>query len=297
MTHAPLPFPAELVHLGTESFLGSGAVLWQEGDPGGDVALILDGTLEVYRETSEGDVVLDVVEPGQAVGELAVDGGTRTACVRARTSCHVLRVGAAEYRQLLRQRPDILETLYWAQVNRLRRIVRHASALRPRRMLESQTRAYGYPFFAGRLEMELRRAEEAAETLALILVDIDDFAPYRGPHAPERGMQVLATLARLLRDRVTRADIVARYGETQLAVLLYGATSAAARDIAETFRTGALGQEFPPPPSGADAQITLSAAVAVFPADGHDPEALLRAADLRLYKARERGGNQVVAAS
>jgi diguanylate cyclase (GGDEF)-like protein len=285
-------FPSELLGLGADSYLGSGAVLWREGDPGGDVALVLAGTLEVYREAADGDVVLDAVEVGQVVGEIALDGGTRTAAVRAKTAAHVLRVGASEFRRLLRERADLVESLYWTQVNRLRRIVRQTDT-HPRRVIELHTRTCSYPFFVERLDEEHRRAREAGDALAVVLCELDGLPAFREAAGDKAADGRLAGLAATLRSCAGRADVVARYGQSQLAVMLYGADSEAARALAETFRAAVAAQ---PSLAAAGSAAALSASVASFPADAADPAALLRAADVALYKAKETGGNRVVTA-
>jgi diguanylate cyclase (GGDEF)-like protein len=285
-------FPSELLGLGADSYLGSGAVLWREGDPGGDVALVLDGTLEVYREADEGDVVLDSVEVGQVVGEIALDGGARTAAVRAKTAAHVLRVGASEFRRLLRERADLVESLYWTQVNRLRRIVRQTET-HPRRVIEVHTRTCSYPFFVERLDQEHRRAREAGDELSVVLCELDGLAAFREAAGDKAADSCLADLAATLRAGAGRGDVVARYGQSQLAVILYGAGGGAARELAESFRAAAAVR---PSPVAMGSTATLSASVASFPADAADPAALLRAADVALYKAKEAGGNRVVSA-
>ena len=100
------PFVTELSRLGVESQLGSGALLWKEGDPGDHVVLLLEGMLEVTHETPQGEViVLRSVDAGAVVGEIAsLDGRSRSATVRAATPCRILRIPASEFRSLLRSR-------------------------------------------------------------------------------------------------------------------------------------------------------------------------------------------------
>lgn len=73
--------------------LDEGAVLITQGQPGGDIYLILDGMLRVAVEGE------DVAElgPGAIVGERAVlEGGTATATVRAITAVRAARIPADE---------------------------------------------------------------------------------------------------------------------------------------------------------------------------------------------------------
>jgi GGDEF domain-containing protein len=268
----PTIFPSELMHIGADSYLGAGAVLWREGDPGGDVVLVLDGTLEVFRDTPEGEMVVDAVEPGRAVGELAMDGGIRTASVRAQTACHVLRVGAEPFRRLLRERPDLLEGLYWSQVNRSRRIVRErATVARPRRILDPQSGAYTYPYLLERLEAEFRRAQAAGDSVAVLLCE---------PDAPV-SEAARANLVRALKAHCGRGDLIGRHGESQLVVLAYGADGTLAAEIARSFRQAAAALT--------PVAIAVSTGVALFPRDGQEVDSILRAADARLYEAREGG--------
>ncbi|MDP9362936.1 MAG: cyclic nucleotide-binding domain-containing protein, partial [Chloroflexota bacterium] len=69
----------------------AGQVLWTEGDPG-DALLVLEaGQLRISRFAPSGEeVVLAVVEPPAAVGELALlDGAPRSATVTAQRAVAV----------------------------------------------------------------------------------------------------------------------------------------------------------------------------------------------------------------
>ncbi len=66
--------------------LGKGATLVKEGDPGSELFLLLDGVLAVEVE---GEKLVDL-GPGVILGERALlEGGKRTATLRAETACKV----------------------------------------------------------------------------------------------------------------------------------------------------------------------------------------------------------------
>ncbi len=67
----------------------SGAKLFTEGETGDDIALVLDGVLDVSVDGTS----LAELGPGSVIGERAGEGsGRRTATVTAKTDCRVVRV-------------------------------------------------------------------------------------------------------------------------------------------------------------------------------------------------------------
>jgi CRP-like cAMP-binding protein len=64
------------------------------------------------------------------VGELSsVDGLPRSATVRAGTACEVMKISGADFRALLHAMPELLEDLYWQQVERVRRLSRQVGEI------------------------------------------------------------------------------------------------------------------------------------------------------------------------
>jgi hypothetical protein len=115
-------FYVKLQHSGMEFQRGAGETLWRQGDLGDFLLLVLDGYLEVYLNADdEGEVLHDTVGPGSLVGELSVmDGLPRSATVKTKTSCVLIKISGPNFRALLRRSPDMMEELYWQQVHRVR---------------------------------------------------------------------------------------------------------------------------------------------------------------------------------
>ncbi len=289
-------FVPELTGLGVESRLEAGEVLWREGEPGDEVALLLEGMLEVVHVAAEGEeVALRTVEPGAVVGELATeDGRGRSATVRACLPCRVVRVDGPAFRGLVRSRPDVLEELYWLQIQRVRSLTRQVTRTHHQAITDPLTGLYNVGFFRERLEIEVDRARHTGDHVALVLFDVDHFKRYNDLNGHEEGNVVLRAVADMLREGARRGDVIARYGGEEFVALFYAAPREEATRYAESVRERVQGHAFAGGEGQPGGRVTLSAGVAVFPADAEDDESLVRAADARLYQAKACGRNMVV---
>jgi diguanylate cyclase (GGDEF)-like protein len=291
------PYFAELSRLGSEARLNAGEVVWREGDKGDSVALVVEGTIEVVHLAPEGEeVVLRTVEHGAVVGEIAgTDGRERSATVRARTPVRLLRIPALDFRQLLHRRPDILEALYFIQIERVRNLTRQVTKTHQQAITDPLTRLYNFGFFRERLEIEVNRAAQTGDLVSLIIFDVDHFKKYNDQNGHEEGNVALATVAEVIKSTGRRGDIIARYGGEEFVALLYGATRQDAEAFGESARQTVEGTAFAGGPRQPGGRVTISAGVATFPWDAQSEEALIKAADENLYKAKEAGRNRVVA--
>ena len=91
-----------LTRLVTEAALRPGEVLTRQGAHGTEAFIVLDGRAEVVMDGT----VVAAVGPGEFVGELALmDGGVRSATVRALTAMRVLVLSRREFRSFV-EHPD-----------------------------------------------------------------------------------------------------------------------------------------------------------------------------------------------
>ena len=287
---------SELGALGRELRLDPGAELWKEGDPGDHVVLLVEGRLEVVHQTPDGEeITIRHLYPGAVAGEMAaLDGQTRSATVRAHGAARVLMIPAGRFREFLRSRPDLLEQLFWLQVERVRSLTWRVSRTHHKAITDPLTGLYNYGFFRERLALELERAQmtrrpaRARDVRHRPLQALQRHArpPGRQPRAAEGG--------ELLREAGRRGDVVARYGGEEFVALLYGATTADAWRLAENFRGAVSGQGFAGEASQPLGRMTVSGGVAAFPLDAQDDIGLVKAADARLYQAKERGRDRTV---
>ena len=101
----------DITRLTEEVAFDEGTVVMREGERGSEVFVIVDGILEVSRG---GDGNLAEVGAGQVVGEIALlSNQPRSATVTAATSVRALRIGGAEFLDLLERMP-----LLWLKITR-----------------------------------------------------------------------------------------------------------------------------------------------------------------------------------
>jgi len=289
----------ELRDLGVEDRLPAGALLWREGDPGDEVVLLVEGELEVLHESDESEgerVVLRTLASGAILGELAsLDGQARSATVRTSTPCRVLRISAASFRELLKRRTDILEQLFWEQVERVRSLTRDVTRTHRRAITDPLTQLYNFGFFRERLRLELERAAATGDPVSLVIFDIDHFKHYNDGNGHQEGNVALVQVADVLKKTGRRGDVVARYGGEEFVGLLYGATREEATRFAEAVRQAIESTPFKGGESQPLGRVTVSGGVASYPVDARTEESLIQAADQNLYKAKEGGRNRIVA--
>jgi diguanylate cyclase (GGDEF)-like protein len=125
---------------------------------------------------------------------------------------------------------------------------------------------------------------------ALVLLDIDHFKAYNDEHGHLAGDAALGHLGQVLRSATRSHDLAFRYGGEEFLMLLPDIDLTGALAVAERVRVAVetAGASVPP--------FTISAGVALCdPADGRDPEPLLRRADAALYIAKRAGRNRIAA--
>lgn len=143
-------------------------------------------------------------------------------------------------------------------------------------------------------KMEWARSVRSGQSLALLLIDVDQFKAYNDNYGHQAGDEALKDVANVLRDHARRpSDLAARYGGEEFVVMITETTAEAAKLIADSIREGveALGLKHRYSCHGI---LTVSIGVAVSGSLSTDNlEALLKVADNALYAAKTAGRNRI----
>jgi diguanylate cyclase (GGDEF)-like protein/PAS domain S-box-containing protein len=145
------------------------------------------------------------------------------------------------------------------------------------------------------LDRELRRAARNEHPLGIIMLDIDHFKEVNDNFGHEAGDAVLRALGAFLAKRIRGEDIACRFGGEEFMLILPEAPLDVTRERAEALWHESKGIEVE---FGGERlrTPTISFGVAVFPEHGGTREAVLRAADSALYRAKSEGRDRVVSA-
>jgi diguanylate cyclase (GGDEF)-like protein len=124
-------------------------------------------------------------------------------------------------------------------------------------------------------------------SFAVHFIDIDSFKEINDSLGHDGGDFVLKTIAERLRAATRPGDVVARLGGDEFVVIQ---SKVEGKDEAEEF-AGRLAAALTAPMQFNENAIvsTVSIGVALAPADGNNPERLLKSADLALYKCKTDG--------
>lgn len=108
--------------------LKEGEVLFQKGEASDAMYLLETGSLRVFIHGPGGrEVVLDILEPGDAVGEMGlIDGGPRSAYVQAAADCELLALDRKPFMDYLSEHADIAIRMMVYLVARQRQLVLQA---------------------------------------------------------------------------------------------------------------------------------------------------------------------------
>lgn len=159
----------------------------------------------------------------------------------------------------------------------------------------SEARTDGLTGLANRRALDKRLDELFAgyrgggPAFSVTLIDIDKFKTINDTHGHSGGDAVLRTLAKILQSELPGADLIARFGGEEFAVLMTSPLQVAASKMNEV-RRAIAGTEIPA--GGSTLTVTASFGVSQ-PLEDALVAPVLRRADEALYAAKNIGRNRV----
>ena len=123
------------------------------------------------------------------------------------------------------------------------------------------------------------------------MFDVDFFKRINDNYGHDIGDVVLKKIADIARKEMRRGDILARFGGEEFVALLPESTLEDAMMIAGRLRKNI--ESHPVMINNTQINFTISIGVSRLNADAADLHALIKEADIALYRAKQNGRNQV----
>ena len=141
------------------------------------------------------------------------------------------------------------------------------------------------------LDGEIRRARRSKLPLSLVMFDLDNFKEINDRHGHLCGDAVLAAVGARMKAELRGSDLKCRYGGDEFMVILPDTPLGGAKQVSENLRRQL--ETYGVAWNNEQIRVTASFGITpVNPAD-QDPLAAIARADAALYRAKERGRNDV----
>ena len=150
--------------------------------------------------------------------------------------------------------------------------------------------------FHARLEEEAEEARRGGTSLAIAVLDLDNFKFFNDAYGHAVGDEVLHQVASVLRAACRPRDTLARFGGDEFALLMPDVGLDTTAEAVRARLAGSIGDiRYQPLAAGGTIPIGLSVGVALFPAEAPTRLAVMQIADERLRRAKSGAGGDAEA--
>jgi len=163
------------------------------------------------------------------------------------------------------------------------------AALEHQAQTDSLTGLYNHRYFQERFRAELMRVNRAHDSLAVLMLDIDDFKKINDVHSHSVGDHILVRLADIVTSEIRGSDVACRIGGEEFAVIMPSCRADEATRLAERLATRLGETSFDPA-----GHITLSIGIAEGPRHASGPQELVACAETAMMTAKADGKNKSV---
>jgi two-component system cell cycle response regulator len=151
-------------------------------------------------------------------------------------------------------------------------------------------RRYMETHFAALVE----QAASRGKPIAVLILDIDHFKSINDGHGHDAGDDVLREFSLRIRKSIRNIDLACRYGGEEFVIVMPETDMAVATMVAERIRRRIATEPFAIQQGARQLEVTISIGLAANGGEGDTAAAILKRADVALYRAKSDGRNRVV---
>lgn len=293
----------DLVHLISECELlciESGHTLIQANTRNQHFYVVLTGSMKVYLNATMTEKFIAML-PGDCVGELSLfDGASTSAQVVAASNSRLLKINEETLWRLVRASHSFSRNLLFLLAKRLRHDnITIVDGLQQQQKLENKANVDALTGLFNRhwmnefFKRQISRALTDNKPLVVMLADLDNFKKINDTYGHLAGDDVLSTVARVLNKQIRAADLLARFGGEEFAMILPDTSIDEAKLIAERIRFAVAAKQIKfDGDTHQQTHVTISLGLTSLML-GDDITKILARADKALYQAKEHGRNRI----
>jgi diguanylate cyclase (GGDEF)-like protein/PAS domain S-box-containing protein len=143
--------------------------------------------------------------------------------------------------------------------------------------------------FGDVLGRAIQSARRYQRSFAVLFIDLDRFKNINDTLGHDSGDKLLQEMGKRLTQTMRTSDVVARLGGDEFVVLVQEVTEP--KQVASVARKVLSALVHPVTIQGQECRVTASIGICMYPAEAQDEVALMKNADIAMYRAKEDGKN------
>ncbi len=160
---------------------------------------------------------------------------------------------------------------------------------------DALTGLFNRRYMESHLSTLVEQAASRGKPITVLVVDIDFFKSVNDGYGHDAGDDVLREFALRIRKSIRNIDLACRYGGEEFVIVMPETDMAVATMVAERLRRRIATEPFMIQQGAASLEVTISIGIAALGGLGDNAAAILKRADLALYRAKRDGRNRVAA--
>ena len=160
---------------------------------------------------------------------------------------------------------------------------------------DALTGLFNRRYMESHLSTLVEQAASRGKPIAVLVVDIDFFKSINDGHGHDAGDDVLREFALRIRKSIRNIDLACRYGGEEFVIVMPETDMAVAAMVAERLRRRIASEPFVIQQGSGSLEVTISIGIGALGSPGDNAAAILKRADLALYRAKRDGRNRVAA--
>jgi len=281
--------------------------LFNEGETGEHMYIILSGSVSISVNTPDGNV-LEIAEitEGNFFGEMSIfDRAVRSATCSPKCFTKVLSLGASDFFEFIKNKPlagsSIMRKMLNITTARLQNtgtflsdMVTWGEAARKRAITDDFTGVYNRRFLDEIIENRISESISNGFPLSYAMIDLDHFGTLNNNFGQEVGDKVILAVVDVFKRIFAESDIITRYGGDEFIILFPNTTGTEAYGSCKKMLEEVSKIDILKKKDGKIQKITASVGISSVPDQAHSAIILSELADKALYMAKDAGRDTVV---